>query len=138
MTDNTPHHDDQGKGRSDGSISRRNLPMTGTLMTGAALAASGVTLASLISSAAARATCTAGRASFLTGRRPVRSALSVVVVPGDPNCGVLSEERLLHLLFGKWHLGEQSVSARARAGLTIMPSRTRSRGLLAATSRTIP
>ncbi len=54
-----------------------------------------------------QASCTAGRASFMTGRIPVRTALSVVVVPGDPNglsCGnpdhrrVLSEERLPDLL----------------------------------------
>jgi arylsulfatase A-like enzyme len=32
-----------------------------------------------------QASCTAGRASFMTGRIPVRSALSVVVVPGDEN-----------------------------------------------------
>ena len=32
-----------------------------------------------------QASCTAGRASFLTRRIPIRSALSVVVVPGDPN-----------------------------------------------------
>ena len=32
-----------------------------------------------------QASCTAGRASFLTGRIPIRSALSVVVVPGDEN-----------------------------------------------------
>src|ERR1700751_5072271 len=32
-----------------------------------------------------QASCTAGRASFITGRIPIRSALSVVVVPGDPN-----------------------------------------------------
>ena len=32
-----------------------------------------------------QASCTAGRASFMTGRIPVRTALSVVVVPGDPN-----------------------------------------------------
>jgi arylsulfatase len=30
-----------------------------------------------------QASCTAGRASFMTGRIPIRSALSVVVVPGD-------------------------------------------------------
>ena len=51
-----------------------------------------------------QASCTAGRASFMTGRIPIRSALSVVVVPGDPNGlderdadhrRVLSEERLL-------------------------------------------
>jgi hypothetical protein len=32
-----------------------------------------------------RASCTAGRASFLTGRLPIRSALSIVVAPGDEN-----------------------------------------------------
>jgi arylsulfatase A-like enzyme len=32
-----------------------------------------------------QASCTAGRASFMTGRTPIRSALSVVVVPGDEN-----------------------------------------------------
>src|SRR5471032_532753 len=32
-----------------------------------------------------QASCTAGRASFMTGRIPIRSALAVVVVPGDPN-----------------------------------------------------
>jgi hypothetical protein len=145
--------------------------MTGTLMTGAALAASGVPLASLTSSAAAQATGgkkpnivilmtddtgwgdvgyisgggaalghptpnidplakegviftnrygqasrTAGRASFLTGRIPVRSALSVVVVPGDPN-GLKKETPTIAEFFqknsystyfsGKWHLGDK-------------------------------
>ena len=32
-----------------------------------------------------QASCTAGRCSFMTGRIPIRSALSVVVVPGDRN-----------------------------------------------------
>src|SRR5215472_6659596 len=32
-----------------------------------------------------QASCTAGRASFITGRIPVRSALSIVVAPGDRN-----------------------------------------------------
>src|SRR6476659_9861761 len=32
-----------------------------------------------------QASCTAGRASFLTGRLPIRSALSIVVAPGDEN-----------------------------------------------------
>ena len=32
-----------------------------------------------------QASCTAGRASFLTGRIPIRSALSIVVAPGDEN-----------------------------------------------------
>src|SRR5262249_1741037 len=30
-----------------------------------------------------QASCTAGRASFMTGRIPIRSALSIVVAPGD-------------------------------------------------------
>ena len=37
-----------------------------------------------------QASCTAGRASFQTGRIPIRSALSDVVVPGDRN-GLLKE-----------------------------------------------
>src|SRR4029078_7447806 len=32
-----------------------------------------------------QASCPAGRASFMTGRIPIRSALSVVIGPGDPN-----------------------------------------------------
>jgi len=32
-----------------------------------------------------QASCTAGRASFMTGRIPIRSALSVVIAPGDEN-----------------------------------------------------
>jgi arylsulfatase len=54
-----------------------------------------------------QASCTAGRSSFITGRIPIRSALSIVVAPGDENAlkknpdhrGVLSEERLFNLLF---------------------------------------
>ena len=53
-----------------------------------------------------QASCTAGRASFITGRIPIRSALSIVVAPGDANYPpqgdadhrrVLQEERLFHL-----------------------------------------
>src|SRR5271170_253690 len=32
-----------------------------------------------------QASCTAGRASFMTGRIPIRTALSIVVAPGDEN-----------------------------------------------------
>jgi arylsulfatase len=32
-----------------------------------------------------QASCTAGRASFITGRIPIRSGLSIVVAPGDEN-----------------------------------------------------
>jgi arylsulfatase A-like enzyme len=171
MTDDTPHHDDQNKERSDGTISRRSLLMTGTLMTGAAFSATGVTPASLISSAVAQTTggkrpnivmlmtddtgwqdfgaytgggaalghptpnvdriakegatftcwygqasCTAGRASFITGRIPIRSALSIVVAPGDEN--LLKKETPTIAEFfqkngystyfsGKWHLGDK-------------------------------
>ena len=53
-----------------------------------------------------QASCTAGRASFITGRIPIRSALSIVVAPGDPNHAaqgnaddrrILQEERLFDL-----------------------------------------
>ena len=62
-----------------------------------------------------QASCTAGRASFMTGRIPVRSALSVVVVPGDPN-GLRKETPTIAEFYhkngyetyfsGKWHLGD--------------------------------
>src|SRR5664279_5322704 len=32
-----------------------------------------------------QASCTAGRSSLITGRIPIRSALSVVIAPGDEN-----------------------------------------------------
>src|SRR6478752_156553 len=62
-----------------------------------------------------QASCTAGRASFITGRIPIRSALSVVVVPGDPN-GLMPETPTIAEFYqkngystyysGKWHLGD--------------------------------
>jgi arylsulfatase len=62
-----------------------------------------------------QASCTAGRASFMTGRIPIRTALSVVVVPGDPN-GLKAETPTIAEFFqkngystyfsGKWHLGD--------------------------------
>src|SRR5580765_4247220 len=64
-----------------------------------------------------QASCTAGRASFMTGRIPIRSALSVVVVPGDPN-GLRKETPTIAEFYrkngyqtyfsGKWHLGDVS------------------------------
>jgi arylsulfatase A-like enzyme len=64
-----------------------------------------------------QASCTAGRASFMTGRIPIRSALSVVVVPGDPN-GLRKETPTIAEFYqkngystyfsGKWHLGDQA------------------------------
>jgi arylsulfatase A-like enzyme len=174
MTDDTQHHHDQSKERSEGSISRRSLLMTGTLMTGAAFATTGVTPASLIGSAAAQTTggkrpnivmlmtddtgwqdfgaytgggaalghptpnvdrmakegatftcwygqasCTAGRSSFITGRIPIRSALSIVVAPGDENF-LRKETPTIAEFFqkngystyfsGKWHLGDKPLA----------------------------
>src|SRR5271167_4245641 len=64
----------------------------------------------------ARRVCTAGRASFMTGRIPIRSALSVVVVPADEN-GLTKDTPTIAEFFkangystyysGKWHLGDQ-------------------------------
>jgi arylsulfatase A-like enzyme len=63
-----------------------------------------------------QASCTAGRASFLTGRIPIRVALSVVVVPGDENY-LRKETPTMAEFFkrngyrtyfsGKWHLGDK-------------------------------
>ena len=72
-----------------------------------------------------QASCTAGRASFMTGRIPIRSALSIVVAPGDQNCltqgdaddrRVLQEERLFDLLLRQVASGRQPevLSDRAR------------------------
>src|SRR5215813_9919667 len=62
-----------------------------------------------------QASCTAGRASFITGRIPIRSALSVVIAPGDPN-KLRKETPTIAEFFkangyktyfsGKWHLGD--------------------------------
>lgn len=63
-----------------------------------------------------QASCTAGRASFLTGSIPIRVALSVVVVPGDENY-LRKETPTIAQFFkkigystyfsGKWHLGDK-------------------------------
>ena len=63
-----------------------------------------------------QASCTAGRASFITGRVPIRSALSVVIAPGDPN-RLRRETPTIAEFFrrngyrtyfsGKWHLGDK-------------------------------
>ncbi|MCV9927953.1 arylsulfatase [Flavobacterium sp. LS1R49] len=63
-----------------------------------------------------QSSCTAGRASFITGRIPVRSALSAVLVPGDPN-GLTKETPTIAeamkkagystMFVGKWHLGDK-------------------------------
>ena len=66
-----------------------------------------------------QASCTAGRASFMTGRIPIRSALSIVVAPGDPNF-LRKETPTIAEFFkkngystyfsGKWHLGDKPES----------------------------
>jgi arylsulfatase len=63
-----------------------------------------------------QASCTAGRCSFITGRIPIRSALSVVVAPGDKN-SLRKETPTIAEFFkkngyttyfsGKWHLGDK-------------------------------
>ena len=66
-----------------------------------------------------QASCTAGRASFITGRIPIRSALSIVVAPGDENA-LKKETPTIAEFFqkngystyfsGKWHLGDKPAS----------------------------
>jgi arylsulfatase A-like enzyme len=63
-----------------------------------------------------QASCTAGRASFITGRIPIRTALSVVLAPGDLN-GLQAEDPTVAealqklgyrtVQYGKWHLGDK-------------------------------
>src|SRR6185295_6195253 len=63
----------------------------------------------------AQASCTAGRASFITGRIPIRSALSVVIGPGDPNklhaetptiAEFYKKNGYTTYMSGTWHLGD--------------------------------
>jgi arylsulfatase A-like enzyme len=63
-----------------------------------------------------QASCTAGRASFMTGRLPIRSALSIVIAPADENY-LRKETPTIAEFFkkngyqtyfsGKWHLGDR-------------------------------
>jgi Sulfatase len=66
-----------------------------------------------------QASCTAGRASFITGRIPIRSGLSVVVAPGDENflrketptiAEFFKKNGYTTYFSGKWHLGDKPVS----------------------------
>jgi len=66
-----------------------------------------------------QASCTAGRASFITGRIPIRSALSIVVAPGDlnylrpetPTIAEFFKKNGYKTYFsGKWHLGDKADS----------------------------
>ena len=63
-----------------------------------------------------QASCTAGRASFITGRIPIRSALSIVVAPGDANrlrkqtptiAEFFQRNGYTTYFSGKWHLGDK-------------------------------
>ena len=66
-----------------------------------------------------QASCTAGRASFLTGRIPIRSALSVVVAPGDENylhketptiAEFFKKKGYSTYFSGKWHMGDKPIA----------------------------
>jgi arylsulfatase len=63
-----------------------------------------------------QASCTAGRASFITGRYPIRSALSIVVAPADENylrpetptiAEFFQKNGYTTYFSGKWHLGDK-------------------------------
>jgi len=63
-----------------------------------------------------QASCTAGRASFMTGRIPIRTALSVVVAPADENhltkqtptiAEFFKKNGYSTYFSGKWHLGDK-------------------------------
>jgi len=62
-----------------------------------------------------QASCTAGRASFITGRIPIRTALSIVIGPGDRNflrketptiAEFFQKNGYTTYFSGKWHLGD--------------------------------
>ena len=66
-----------------------------------------------------QASCTAGRASFMTGRIPIRSALSIVIGSGDmnflrketPTIAEFFQKNGYSTYFsGKWHLGDKPIS----------------------------
>jgi arylsulfatase len=63
-----------------------------------------------------QASCTAGRASFITGRIPIRTSLSSVLAPGDPNgltkqtptiASYLKKANYTTVQLGKWHVGDR-------------------------------
>jgi len=74
-----------------------------------------------------QASCTAGRASFITGRIPIRTAMSVVIVPGDENY-LRKETPTIAEFFkrngystyfsGKWHLGDKPGPTRSSTAST--------------------
>ena len=63
-----------------------------------------------------QASCTAGRASFITGRVPMRTSLSAVLAPGDPNGLTKQTPTIAQYLkragynsvqLGKWFVGDK-------------------------------
>ena len=78
-----------------------------------------------------QASCTAGRASFMTGRIPIRSALSIVVAPGDGNflhketptiAEFFKKNGYTTYFSGKWHLGDKPESYPIEHGFDEMKS----------------
>ncbi len=76
-----------------------------------------------------QASCTAGRASFITGRIPIRTALSVVVAPGDRNylrketptiAEFFQKNGYATYFSGKWHLGDVPESYPTAHGFDMM------------------
>src|SRR5215470_2756932 len=76
-----------------------------------------------------QASCTAGRASFITGRIPIRSALSIVVAPGDENylhkqtptiAEWFKKNGYSTYFSGKWHLGDKPESYPIEHGFDVM------------------
>jgi arylsulfatase A-like enzyme len=72
-----------------------------------------------------QASCTAGRASFMTGRYPIRSALSIVVAPGDENhlkketptiAEFFQKNGYTTYFSGKWHMGDKPDAYPSMAG----------------------
>ena len=63
-----------------------------------------------------QASCTAGRVSFIRGRIPIRTSLSSVLTPGDPNGLTRETPTIAEALkaagystvqLGKWHHGDK-------------------------------
>ncbi len=76
-----------------------------------------------------QASCTAGRASFITGRIPLRTALSTVLAPGDLNGLQKEDPTIAEALkglgyqtaqWGKWHLGDQPENFPTAHGFDVM------------------
>jgi arylsulfatase A-like enzyme len=76
-----------------------------------------------------QASCTAGRASFITGRIPIRTSLSSVLSPGDPNHLTKQTPTIAEFLkkagyrtvqLGKWHLGDTQASFPTQHGFDEM------------------